>query len=106
MGDLTKAQFLALDRMATGDEVWTTPGPSASTFWYGKLSDRAPSHATLHALWRKGFIKDHETERGRGHRYGITDAGRAALSALENGPASLADAHSKSDPHPEPVKEG
>lgn len=29
-----------------------------------------------------------------------------AISELENGPAILADAHSKSDPHPEPVKEG
>lgn len=106
MGDLTKAQFLVLDRMATGDEVWTTPMPSASTFWHGKLSDRSPSHATLHALWRKGFIEDRETERGRGHRYSISTAGQAALSALENGPASLADAHSKPDPLPEPDKEG
>ncbi|WP_038367794.1 hypothetical protein [Bosea sp. UNC402CLCol] len=79
MAKLTKAQHAVLERMATGDEVWTVSPPNPSTFWHGDMNARAPSFATLHVLWKRGAIEDGEAERGRGHKYRITPAGRAAL---------------------------
>lgn len=85
MARLPDAQRRALERMAAGDEVWTLSGRHAHAFWLGRLSDRAPSLATLHAMWKRGYIADYQNAPG-GNKYRITDAGRAVVSALPGEP--------------------
>ena len=77
---LSKAQLAVLERMATGDEVWTTSGRAPSAFWHGDLTAKQPAWATLHALRREELIEDTEDEalRWRGAKYRITETGRAA----------------------------
>lgn len=77
---LTEAQMRALSRMESGNEVWTTGGLNSCAFWYTGAPEKAPRLDTLHVLERKGFIRDHETERWKGRKYRITEAGRRALS--------------------------
>lgn len=77
---LTKAQRAVLERMAKGDEVWTTSSLLRPTaFWYQRIEARRPSLSTIHALARTGAIEDYDTVRRTGHKYRITDAGRKAL---------------------------
>lgn len=77
---LSRAQVAVLERMATGDEVWTTPHPGARTFWQNGPAKRAPSFATLHALWTRGCVQDLSPRPSQGHQYSITPAGRKALA--------------------------
>lgn len=76
---LTKPQRLVLERLEDGDEAWTLTGRNAHCFWLNNFNDRSPGFPTLAALARHGFIASYETERGMGHKYRITEAGRTAL---------------------------
>lgn len=83
---LTKAQRRVLERMATGDEVWTVTGRRPSVFWHDNLSDRSPTFPTMTALFKMGFVEDKSTRAFSGSEYVITPAGRAALEAKEGEP--------------------
>lgn len=74
---LTKAQIAVLERMANGDEVWTITGRRYSAFWRDNMRDRAPSSATIHALWKAGVIGKYQSAGGQ--NYQISNAGRRAL---------------------------
>jgi hypothetical protein len=76
---LTEAQRRVLERMASGDEVWTISGRNSHTFWYNALRDRSPSFPTIHKLQKSRLIEDYQRDF-TGGKYRITPAGRAALS--------------------------
>lgn len=78
---LSKAQIAVLERMATGDEVWTTTGRSPSVFWHADLHASRPSRSTILALARSGMVLNTERDelKWRGSKYQITSKGRAAL---------------------------
>lgn len=80
MGKLTKAQRVILERLRDGHKLTFFSGRTAFCSWGpGNFRDeRAPSTASVHALWKKGFADSETTGIGTS-RYFITDAGRAAL---------------------------
>ena len=80
---LSEVQRRTLARMAEGHEVWTISGRSASSFWHKAMTERAPSFATLHVLWKNGLVRSERDATGSIYR--ITDAGRAALDAEKRG---------------------
>lgn len=84
---LTKAQCAVLERMVSGDEVWTVSPPNPTTFWHGGMNARSPSFATLHALWKRGAIESYDKTNGA--KYRITPAGRVMLSAAPNPPSAM-----------------
>jgi hypothetical protein len=79
MSKMTKAQRAVLERLASGDEIWTTSGRHAGCFWHGALMDRSPGFATVHALQKAGLIVNKATKKYQGSEYVITDLGRSAL---------------------------
>lgn len=84
---LTSHQRAVLERLDLGDQIWTISGRWASAFWLGGITDRSPGFATVHALWKRGYVEDIETQKfASGRKYVITDSGRAALnSGASNG---------------------
>ncbi len=77
---LTKAQVAVLRQMAGGDVLCLVSGRHAHYFWHN--ADRHPSPATVHALWKAGFVEVKRAGVG-GSDYTITTSGRLALAQSE-----------------------
>lgn len=73
----TPTQVAALKRLARdGEFIHFLSGSQGNAFWHGDI--KTVSVATIHALWRGGWIAS-TGEHGK-LEYRITPAGRAALS--------------------------